>query len=206
MGFMRYFDSLNDKQKEAIEYPEKTPLAYINIALTNWRAWKKAGVYYYACPKGFYQSLNLDFPVSMGDHKFAPTPDDPIVVHCTYIPKSSGENPREKFRDGRRYMYSLTFEDFEKAAIKELSDALGPYGFDAERDIAGITVNRWPHGYAYEYFELYDPHDWSREKGPHIEGRKRIGNIAIAGSDASAFAYVDGALDAAILAVHELYD
>ncbi|WP_155895741.1 hypothetical protein [Kordiimonas gwangyangensis] len=78
------------------------------------------------------------------------------------------------------------------------------YGFDAERDIAGITVNRWPHGYAYEYNELFDG-DWSPTKGPHIEARKPVGKLAIANSDSSAYAYVNGAVDAAIRAVETLY-
>jgi spermidine dehydrogenase len=29
-------------------------------------------------------------------------------------------------------------------------------GFDQERDITAITVNRWPHGFAPEYNPLFD--------------------------------------------------
>ena len=45
----------------------------------------------------------------------------------------------------------------------QLARILGPGGFDQERDITAITVNRWPHGYAYEYNPLFDP-EWP--KGP----------------------------------------
>ena len=76
-------------------------------------------------------------------------------------------------------------------------------GFDAERDIAGLTINRWPHGYAYEYNELYDPPEWNLSNGPHIAGRAQIGRISIANSDASAYAYANGAIDAADRAVDE---
>ena len=76
-------------------------------------------------------------------------------------------------------------------------------GFDPARDIEAITVNRWPHGYAYEYNELFDPHDWTPENGPHILGARQIGRISIANSDASAYAYVNGAFDAADRAVNE---
>lgn len=197
---------MGKKQKEAIDWAEKVPMAYVNVALTNWRAWQKAGVRYFTCPKGFYSNLSLDFPVSIGGVKFSPTSDDPIVAHLTYYPMKPGVPSRQQHREGRHKMLELTFDDFETAVIKELSAALGPYGFDAESDIAAITVNRWPHGYAYEYNELFDPHDWTPEKGPHIEGSKRIGNIAMAGSDASAFAYVNGAMDAAVRAVAELFE
>ena len=72
-----------------------------------------------------------------------------------------------------------------------------------ERDLAGLTVNRWPHGYAYEYNELFDPADWGRDKGPHRLGAQQLGRISIANSDASAWAFVDGAIDAAWRATRE---
>ncbi|MCK5748987.1 MAG: NAD(P)/FAD-dependent oxidoreductase, partial [Oricola sp.] len=98
----------------------------------------------------------------------------------------------------------MTFEDFETAIVGQLTGMLGAHGFDAGRDIAAITVNRWPHGYAYEYNELYDPWTWSPSYGPHVTARQPIGRMAIANSDASALAYVQGAIDAADRAVNEL--
>ena len=104
---------------------------------------------------------------------------------------------------GRRRLYALTFEEFEDSIVRVMSGALEPGGFDAERDIAGITVNRWPHGYSYEYNDLFDPPDWSPAKGPHLEGAAQIGRISIANSDASAYAFINGAFDAADRAVNE---
>jgi spermidine dehydrogenase len=81
---------------------------------------------------------------------------------------------------------------------------LGGHGFDFDRDVAGITVNRWPHGYAYEYIDLHDPSDWTPDKGPHITARQPWGRVAIANSDSQARAYADAAIDAAWRAVDEL--
>ena len=47
---------------------------------------------------------------------------------------------------------------------------LGAGGFLSARDIVAITVNRWPHGYAYEYNPLFDP-DWDEHDQPHVVGR-----------------------------------
>ncbi len=69
--------------------------------------------------------------------------------------------------------------------------------------IYALQDNRWPHGYAYEYNELFDPPEWSRNRGPHQAGAAQIGRISIANSDASAYAYVNGAFDAADRAVSE---
>ena len=70
---------------------------------------------------------------------------------------------------------------------------LGAGGFDAARDIAAITVNRWPHGYAYQYNSLWDPF-WLDGKTPTPceVARRPFGRMAIANSDAGAYAYADG--------------
>jgi spermidine dehydrogenase len=75
--------------------------------------------------------------------------------------------------------------------------------FDSSRDIQAITVNRWPHGYAYEYNSLYDP-EWPAGQSPCEIGRKSFGRIHIANSDAGAFAYTNEAIDQAWRAVQEV--
>ena len=81
-----------------------------------------------------------------------------------------------------------------------------------EEDLAGITVNRWAHGYSYEYNSLFDnaffdgriPDSLDSERYPHVIGRKPIGNISIANSDSGGSAYVDAAIAQADRAVNEL--
>jgi len=143
--------------------------------------------------------------VSMGGYEYTQTPDQPTVLHGTYVPTSpdQGLTSREQFVRGRARLYEMTYDDFERDTVRQLSGALEGGGFDAERDIAAITVNRWPHGYAYEYNELNDPPEWNVSNGPHIAGSAQIGRISIANSDAFAYAYADGAIAAADRAVDE---
>ena len=195
-----------DAQREAISYATKVPLVYISIALRNWRAFADLGYRRIFIPQAeLMYSMEPDYPVSMGDYSFSANPDNPIVVHGTVIPTVPGQglSAREQHVLGRQKIYELSFADFEEDIFRQMDGALSGGGFDAERDIAAITVNRWPHGYAYEYNELWDPIDWSPKNGPHIAGRAQIGRISIANSDASAYAYVDGAIDAAVRAVDE---
>ncbi len=196
---------MEEAQKEAIRFFTKIPLVYVNIALRNWRAFDRAGYHRIYAPCAFYESMALDFPVSIGDYRFSSSPDEPIILHMQQIPIAPGKglNEKDQHRAGRQSLYALSYDDYEIAIVNQLTAALGSYGFDAERDIAGITVNRWPHGYAYEYNELFDPPEWTPENGPHIAARKQIGRISIANSDSSAYAYVNGAFDAAIRAVDE---
>jgi spermidine dehydrogenase len=97
----------------------------------------------------------------------------------------------------------MSYDDFESDIYSHLDGMLGPHGFDAEREIAGITLNRWPHGYCYEYSGIGVPGEYDRYTGPHIAGRAQIGRISIANSDSEAYAYVQGAVDAADRAVNE---
>jgi spermidine dehydrogenase len=150
-------------------------------------------------------SFGMDFPVSMGGYNFTSSPDQPTVIHGTYVPArpDSGMSSLEQHKAGRRDLYEMSFDNFEQKIVSQMSGALGGGGFDAGRDIAAITVNRWPHGYAYEYNDLWDDPSFGRYKGPHIDGRAQVGRISIANSDASAYAYIDGAIDAADRAVTE---
>ncbi len=150
-------------------------------------------------------SFGMDFPVSMGGYQYTPRPEEPAIIHGTYVPArpDRGLTNIEQHKAGRRNLYEMSFNDFEQKIVAQMSGALAGGGFDAERDIGAITVNRWPHGYAYEYNELFDDPSFGPEKGPHITARRRIGRISIANSDANAYAYVDGAIDAADRAVNE---
>ena len=195
-----------DAQKAALDYPEKVPLALVNVAIDNWQALADSGISGFYAPGGFLSYGGMDFPVSMGGYEFSARPDDPAVLQFWHAPArgSIGEDPKAQFRAGRRSLYEMPFDVMEQAIVSQLDAAWGSYGLNVERDIASITVNRWPHGYAYEYMDLWDDPAWSRGAGPHVVGRQQIGNIAIANSDSEQYAYVNGAIDAAYRAVREL--
>jgi len=194
------------EQAEAIAYASKVPLVYINIAVRNWRAFANLGFNSISIPNPeLMHSFGMDFPVSIGDYAFTKDPDEPTVLHGTYVPTvpDQGLSAREQHTLGRRALYEKSYEEIEASIINQLQGALAPGGFSAEKDIAAITVNRWPHGYAYEYNDLNDPEGWGPDAGPHIIGRAQLGRISFANSDASAFAYVNGAFDAGIRAIKE---
>jgi len=191
------------KQKEALAYGVKVPLVYTNVALRNWKAFANLGVQSFYAPGCFFTSATLDFPVSLGAYHFSHSPDAPIVLHVLRTPCRPGLPARDQHRAGRGELLATPFETFERNLRDELGRALGSGGFDPARDILGITVNRWPHGYAYEYNSLWDP-VWPDGQQPCVIGRTPFGRIAIANSDAGAFAYTNSAIDQAYRAVSEL--
>jgi spermidine dehydrogenase len=96
----------------------------------------------------------------------------------------------------------MTFADFETRIRDQLDRMLGPGGFSSARDIAAITVNRWPHGYGYVANSLFDGDDY--EERVLKVARQTVGRVAIANSDAAGDAYAHLAIDQAGRAVREL--
>jgi spermidine dehydrogenase len=195
-------------QREALAFQVKTPILYTTVALRNWQAWKKLGIGAAIAPGSYHVNAMLDFPVNLGGYRFAKGSDDPVAVHMERFPHqcNSGITPREQHRLGRYELLSTPFETIERNVRRQLAGMLAAGGFDPARDIEGITVNRWAHGYAYFYNPLFDPiyEDDDDERYPHIRARKRFGRIAIANSDAGARAMLQTAIEQAHRAVTEL--
>jgi spermidine dehydrogenase len=181
---------LPDAQKEAL--------------LRNWSAFQKLGASAIYVPGMYHTSVNLDIPVSIGGYECTKKPDEPIVVHMMKAACKPGRPAREQHKLGRIQLYSTTFETYERNIREQLARMLGPGGFDPARDILEITVNRWPHGYAYEYNSLADQFWLEGGETPCQVARKPFGRLAIANSDADAYAYTDCAIDQAYRAVQEL--
>jgi spermidine dehydrogenase len=194
---------LPEKQKEALAYLVKAPLVYTHVALRNWTAFHKLGVRHIVAPGGYHTYTALDFPVSLGQYHFPSNPEEPMVLFMLRTPCRPGLSQRDQHRAGRIELMQTPFAMFERNIRDQLARMLGAAGFDAARDIAGITVNRWAHGYAFTPNPLFDP-DWKEEEKPWVIGRKRFGNIAIANSDAGADAYTNVAIDQAHRAIVEL--
>ena len=99
-------------------------------------------------------------------------------------------------------MLQTPFSTYETEIKAQLTDIFGAHGFDAERDIEAITVNRWAHGYAYGYLALDDA-PFEDGAYPHEIGRKQFGRISIANTDAAAIAMLNSAIEEAWRAVQE---
>jgi spermidine dehydrogenase len=191
------------KQKAALEYCVKAPFLYTRVAIRNWKAFANLGIHQIMAPGSYYSYVALDFPVSIGDYKFPSKPEEPAVLFLLRTPCSPGAPRRDQYRAGRYELLSTSFEKIERNTRDQLQRMLGEAGFDAAKDIAAITVNRWGHGYAYEY-DWYSDRDLPPGPRPNVLGRAPFGRITIANSDSAARAYTDAAIDEAHRAVNEL--
>jgi spermidine dehydrogenase len=194
---------MSEMQKTALHSLVKAPLVYANVALTNWHAFAKLKVDRVHAPGCYFLGFTLSRTIDIGGYVTAHSPDEPITVLMERTPARPGLSEYDQNRAGRAELLATSFETFERHIREQLGRTLQDGGFDPARDIAGIMVNRWPHGYAPEYNALFDG-DPAHQ--PYLVARRRFGRIAIANSDSGFAAYTDSAIDQAHRAVTELMD
>jgi len=197
--------SMSTAQKEALKYQVKVPMILTNVLIRNSEALDKLGVDAVSCPGRLHARLFLFKGIQTGGYERPENPSEAVslVFWGSISPPKDAIDIRSQLRASRQQLLDLTFSDFEREVRTVLDELLGPAGFDVAEDILAITVNRWPHGYAYEYMQLWDP-EWEPGKAPHEIARQPFGSIAIANADAGASAYTHVAIDQAHRAVGEL--
>jgi spermidine dehydrogenase len=191
-------------QRAALAQNVKTPNVYTNVVVRNWEPWLALKISDISAPMSFHTRVALDFPVSLGRYRHPRDPSEPMCLHLVHVAgaPNQGLTARDQFRIGQHQLLTMTFADFEERIRDELDRMLGPGGFASTRDIAAITVNRWPHGYGYVANSLFDPEDY--ESTVLARARQTVGRVAIANSDAGGDAYAHLAIDQAARAVREL--
>jgi spermidine dehydrogenase len=195
---------LPDPQKQALALSVKMPLVYVNVAIRNWHAFVKLGVHDIYSPYAYFSNTKLDYPVALGGYRNPREPSEPMLLHMEHIPltPNQGLSNVQQFRLGRQLLLNTPFAEYETRIVDQLDRMLGPGGFQSARDICAITVNRWPHGYAYSADSLFDRE--SAGPQPYEIARRRCGNVTIANSDAGWNSYTHEAIDQAWRAVNEL--
>lgn len=195
---------LPEEQVKGLQYNVKVPLTYTKVQIRNWRSFAELGIRYVYYTSDFFKQVELDYPVSLGKYEFGESPDDPMVVHMCYVPFFPDIQGPEQWREGRRTLLQTPFATFEEHVRDQLDVALSAGGFDVDRDIEAITVNRWPHGYSYSPDLLWEPEWPNEESKPWVVGRRPFGRVAIANSDAGASADTNAAITHGHRAVQEI--
>jgi spermidine dehydrogenase len=195
---------LPESQKQALALSVKIPLVYVNVAIRNWHAFVKLGVHDIYSPHAYFSNTKLDYPVALGGYRNPRDPGEPMLLHMEHIPltPNQGLSNVQQFRLGRQLLLNTPFAEYEARIVDQLDRMMGAGGFQSTRDIAAITVNRWPHGYAYDADSLFDPQTDGAQ--PYEIARARCGSVTIANSDAGWNAYTHEAIDQAWRAVNEL--
>ena len=210
-----------EEQKAALHKAVRAANQTTTVLIRNWEAFKKAGVNRVDTPTRFFGGFALGVP--WAPNEGVPDMDPKKGVLVTFMTGANSGilnnetmtrtlmgydmpdklSMQEQFRMVRMGLLQTPFATFERAVRSQMNDALGPYGFDAARDIVGITVNRWPHGFAMAQNSLFDPPSPTGEQPCEI-ARRRFGRISIANSDASGQDLCNTAIDQGFRAVEEM--
>jgi spermidine dehydrogenase len=125
------------------------PILMANVALRQWRFLDRIGfsaARWFDGEVGFY--ANVRKPMMWGGERLAPFhPDKPIVL-TLYAPFAEPSLPLEvQGPVARQRLFQTSYAEYESAIIRQLELMFAPAGFVAERDIAGIVLNRWGHAF-----------------------------------------------------------
>jgi spermidine dehydrogenase len=160
----------------------RSPCMMANVALRNWRFLYKMGVSGCRWFEGFGSYLEVCKQSLTGAADPTIGPDSPIVLSLKVLYTYPGLTTEEQGNRGRAELFRTGFRDYERQIREQMTAMFSGYGFDAQRDIAGIILNRWGHAYLSPqpgFFFGLNGQPAPRE----ILRREPFGRIAFANSD-----------------------
>lgn len=139
---------LPENYRQAYAQFYRSPCMMANVAVRNWKFLYKMGLSgcrWFDGAIGNYMEVRK-LAVTSGE---PPTisPDSPIVLSLKVLYSYPGLSTEDQGHRGRGEMLSTPFRDYEGRIRQQFSDMFAASGFDAQRDIAGIILNRWGHAY-----------------------------------------------------------
>lgn len=188
---------LKAQQKQALSNYAHTSALYINILLKQWRPFANLGANEFYLPDGYCTWMSLSDPIKLGSYQPVYHPDHPIILSMYKYLYRPGLAPLKQMRYGRHEIEQKSFADYEREIKNELNYLFAPMGFDASRDIAGIMINRWGHG--YNFFKGSLPHN------SYEDGRRSLDRISFAGADSGGEAWLQAAVAQGIRAAEEQF-
>jgi spermidine dehydrogenase len=111
---------------------------------------------------------------------------------------------KEQTVAARMRMFALSYADVEKAIKEQFTKMFAPGGFDAERDIAGIVLNRQGHAYVVTPPGFFFGKDGKPPPSDII--RKPHGRIGFAHAELKGYQMWEGAADEGERAAKQMLD
>jgi spermidine dehydrogenase len=125
----------------------RSPCMMANVAVRNWRFLYKMGITGCRWFEGIGNYLEVRKLALTGIESPTISPDSPIVLSLKVLYSYPGHSTEDQGHMGRAEMMSTSFKEYETRIREQFSAMFEQYGFDAQRDIAGIILNRWGHAY-----------------------------------------------------------
>jgi spermidine dehydrogenase len=160
----------------------RSPCMMANVAVKNWRFLYKMGMSGCRWFEGFGNYMEVCKLALTGLEDSTIGPDSPIVLNLKVLYSYPGESTEAQGNRGRGELIGTSFKDYEKQIREQLTEMFASAGFNAQRDIVGIILNRWGHAYLSPqpgFFFGKDGQPAPRE----VLRRAPFGRIALANTD-----------------------
>jgi spermidine dehydrogenase len=171
-------------RKEAYSQFYRSPCMVANVAVRNWRFLYKLGISGCQWFEGLGSFTQVRKLALCGTDSPTIGPDSPVVLTIKVLYTSPGKSAEQQGHLGRAEMISTSFGEYERQIRRQLTDMFARSGFDADRDIAGIILNRWGHAYASPAPGFYFGKDGKPAPGDVLRAAP-FARIAFANTDLS---------------------
>jgi spermidine dehydrogenase len=160
----------------------RSPCMMANVAVRNWRFLHKLGISGCRWFEGIgnYMEVRKLALTGVGDSTISP--DSPIVLSLKVLYSYPGYSAEEQGNRGRGEMLGTSFRDYERQIRDQFTEMFAGSGFDAQRDIAGIILNRWGHAYLSPQPGFFFGRD-SRPAPREVLRNRPFGRLAFANTD-----------------------
>jgi spermidine dehydrogenase len=125
----------------------RSPCMMANVAVRNWRFLEKLGITGCRWFEGIGNYMDVRRLAVCGDVEPTISPDSPIVLTLKVLYSYPGASTEEQGHRGRGEMLTTSFREYERRIREQFTEMFSGVGFDAQRDVAGIVLNRWGHAY-----------------------------------------------------------
>ena len=143
----RVVRDLPEKYQQSYAQFFHSPMLVVNVALKHWQFLYKLGLTAFRWFEGFGFCCNLRHPMWVGNHRPPLDPKQPALL-TFYVPfYYPGQTIQKQGSMGRAELLSTPFSSYERKIRQQLVTLFGEAGFDPQRDVAGIVLNRWGHAY-----------------------------------------------------------
>ncbi len=123
------------------------PVLVVNVALRNWKFLDRLGISSARWFEGFGTFCSIRRPMITGNSQQPFDPAKPTVM-TFYVPFDyAGHGIKEQGALARNELLSKSYRQYETEIRQQMTRMFGSAGFDDQRDIAGIILNRWGHAF-----------------------------------------------------------
>lgn len=181
------------------------PICTVNVALRNWRFLDKLGISAARWFEGFGWWTGLRRNVYLDGKESMPLDPNKPVVLTQYNPFLIPGVPWEaQCTAARMQLFGMRYADIEGAVRSQFTKMFASAGFDAARDIAGITTNRWGHAYVVDPPGFFYGKDG--QPAPKDVIRQRFNRMAFAHAELTGAQMWETAADEGERAAHQILE